>query len=792
MYDCAERLVRDGNAYVDSQPQEAIREQRGSFERPGVASPFRDRPVAENLDLLRRMRKGEFPDGAAVLRARIDMGHPNVLMRDPLLYRIRHAHHHRTGDAWCIYPMYDYAHPLEDAFEGVTHSICTLEFESNRELYDWVLDHTGPWDPRPRQYEFARLALGYTVMSKRKLLQLVNEKRVSGWDDPRMPTIAGMRRRGVTPEALRDFAELIGVAKNNSVVDIGKFEFCVRGDLERRSPRALAVLDPVRLTLSNWTGPDEELDVPWWPADPGRGGSRKVPFGRDLLVERDDFSADPPPDWKRLAPGREVRLAGAYVVRCDEVVRGPGRRGAGDPLHRRPGLARRRGGAARDRDAPLGPRQPLDPGPVRLYDRLFTVEQPDAEGNFLDVLNPGSLSAAPGARVEPALRDAAPGTHWQFLREGYFFVDPVDSRPGRTGLQPDHDAEGHLGAPEPPRRAPATGATRPGALPARRPAKVAAERAGRARAAESGARRAPRAALRPRRDLRRPGRPPLRRPRHAAWFDGALAAGAPPGPAARWLLNELTGLAGDAPLASLPLSPAEFGRFVSLAEWGARPPRRARRRCSRASVERPGDPAARLAELGLEKVDDRAAVDAAVARVLASQAAEVARYRAGEKKLLAFLLGAVMRETQGKADPGVVRRPSRKRSDEPPLQGEAHAPTRSSPSPSSPRSLRPGHIPRRVRREAHLPRPLHPGADRPRGKGISGFRFSLLYGKQRLRERLRPRPREHDHGRRQGVQWGAVGIVNGNVTGWQGNCSSTSPAATSGTPDGASTTRPTT
>jgi glutaminyl-tRNA synthetase len=432
MYACAERLVRDGKAYVDSQPQEAIREQRGSFERPGVASPFRDRPAAESLDLLRRMRSGEFEDGACVLRARIDMSHPNVLLRDPLLYRIRHAHHHRTGDAWCIYPMYDWAHPLEDAIEGVTHSICTLEFESNRELYDWVLDHTGPWDPRPRQYEFARLALGYTVMSKRKLLQLVNEKRVSGWDDPRMPTIAGMRRRGVTPEALRDFADLIGVAKNNSVVDIGKFEFAVRGDLEGRSPRALAVLDPIRLTVTSWD-PErvEELELPWWPADPGRGGSRKVPFGRDLLVERDDFSSDPPPDWKRLAPGREVRLAGAYRVRCDEVVRGP----SGEVLEVRcthvPASEEAEGTARRG----LGTLHWVHasrsvPASVRLYDRLFTVEQPDAEGSFLDVMNPSSLSAAPGARVEPALRDAAPGTHWQFLRQGYFFVDPVDSSPG--------------------------------------------------------------------------------------------------------------------------------------------------------------------------------------------------------------------------------------------------------------------------------------------------------------------------------------------------------------------------
>src|SRR5512135_2970033 len=386
MYECAERLIREGKAYVDSQPQEAIREQRGDFGRAGVAGPFRDRPAAESLDLFRRMRAGEFPDGACVLRARIDMAHPNVLLRDPLLYRIRHAHHHRTGDAWCIYPMYDYAHPLEDAFEGVTHSICTLEFESNRELYDWVLDQLGPWDPRPRQYEFARLALGYTVMSKRKLLQLVNERRVSGWDDPRMPTIAGLRRRGVTPEAIRAFADLIGVAKNNSVVDIGKLEFAIRGDLEGRSPRALAVLDPLPVTLVNWPeGEIREIQIPWWPAEPQRG-VRKVPFGRELLVEREDFALDPPEGWKRLAPGREVRLAGAWRLRCDEVVRGP----SGEVAGLRCSGTLHWVHATRSR-----------PAEVRLYDRLFAAEQPDAAEDLLSALNPASLTLARGARVEP-------------------------------------------------------------------------------------------------------------------------------------------------------------------------------------------------------------------------------------------------------------------------------------------------------------------------------------------------------------------------------------------------------
>ena len=430
MYACAERLVREGKAYVDTQPQDAIREQRGSFDRPGVASPFRDRPADESLALLRRMRAGELPDGAAVLRARIDMAHPNVLMRDPLLYRIRHAHHHRTGDLWCIYPMYDFAHPLEDAFEGVTHSICTLEFESNRELYDWVLDHLGPWDPRPHQYEFARLALGYTVMSKRKLLQLVNEKRVSGWDDPRMPTIAGMRRRGVTPEALRDFADLIGVAKNNSVVDIGKLEYAIRSDLEKRTPRALAVLNPLRVVVTNWPEEKvEELELPWWPAEPSRGGNRKVPFGRELLVEREDFSEEPPRDWKRLAPGREVRLAGGYVIRCDEVVKDAS--GAVEALRCTADLASLRDGARRAGGTLNWVHATRSlPAEVRLYDRLFAVEQPDAEADFLSALNPDSLVRAAGARIEPALASAEPGTRWQFLRQGYFFADPVDSRPG--------------------------------------------------------------------------------------------------------------------------------------------------------------------------------------------------------------------------------------------------------------------------------------------------------------------------------------------------------------------------
>jgi glutaminyl-tRNA synthetase len=652
MYEKAERLVREGHAYVDTQPQEAIREQRGAFDRPGTNSPYRDRPAAESLDLLRRMRAGELPDGACVLRARIDMAHPNLLMRDPLLYRIRHAHHHRTGDRWCIYPMYDYAHPLEDAFEGVTHSICTLEFESNRELYDWVLDHTGPWEPRPHQYEFARLALGYTVMSKRKLLQLVNEGRVSGWDDPRMPTLAGLRRRGVTPDALRDFAELIGVAKNNSVVDIGKLEFAIRGDLEKRSPRAMAVLAPLRLTVTSWPADRvEELSVAWWPSDPSKG-ARQVPFGRDLLVERDDFAEDPPADWKRLAPGREVRLAGAYVVRCDEVVRGAGGevvelRCTHDPASL--GADRRAGGTLHWVHAARSL-----PTEVRLYDRLFTVEQPDAAGDFLAVMNPESLVVAEGARAEQALSSAEPGTRFQFLRQGYFFADPVDSRPGapvfnRTITLKD------------------TWAARGAAQERRKP------RARREPAPATSEKRSSRVELR----AERRASDPATAARHArylelkvpeeqadlladdpdlaAYFEAAVRAHPNAPSVARWLLNELAGLARDGSPQSLPLGGAAFGRFVALVDAGRVTPSAGKALLARLVAEG-GEPEGRMAELGLEKVEDRGAIEGAIARALGAQPAEVERYRAGEKKLFGVLLGAVMREAKGAADAAVVRK----------------------------------------------------------------------------------------------------------------------------------------
>ncbi|MFW5952124.1 MAG: glutamine--tRNA ligase/YqeY domain fusion protein, partial [Gemmatimonadota bacterium] len=314
MYEIAEHLIREGKAYVDSQDEEAIREGRGTVTEPGTPSPYRDRPVDESLDLFRRMRAGEFENGAHVLRGKIDMASPNMLLRDPVLYRIRHASHYRTGDDWCIYPLYDYAHPLEDALEDVTHSLCTLEFEINRPLYDWIVENSG-LATRPRQYEFARGNLDYTVMSKRKLLTLVREGHVGGWDDPRMPTIAGLRRRGVTPESIRAFWDMLGIAKTHSRVDIGKLEYAIRDDLNTRAPRRLCVLRPLRVVLTSYPeGEGETLDASSWPHDVPREGSRPVPLSRELFIEADDFVEEPPAGWRRLAPGRAVRLRHGYVI----------------------------------------------------------------------------------------------------------------------------------------------------------------------------------------------------------------------------------------------------------------------------------------------------------------------------------------------------------------------------------------------------------------------------------------------------------------------------------------------
>jgi len=426
MYDYALHLIRTGKAYVDSLSADEIRQYRGTLTEPGKESPYRHRSVEENLDLFQRMKAGEFPDGAHVLRAKIDMASGNLNLRDPVLYRILHAEHHRTGKAWCIYPLYDYAHPISDALEGVTHSLCTLEFEDHRPLYDWVLENC-PVPFRPRQYEFARLNLSYTVLSKRRLLKLVQEGRVSGWDDPRMPTLSGMRRRGYPPAALRKFCELIGIGKRENVVDIALLEYCVREELNKTAPRVMAVLKPLKVILINYPeGQVEELEAVNNPEDPS-AGTRPVPFSRELYIEQEDFLEEPPKKFYRLAPGREVRLRYAYFIKCVEVVKN---RDTGEIQELRctydPAT---KGGYAPDGRKVQATLHWVSaahaiPAEVRLYDRLFTVPEPGAAtGNFLDDLNPHSLEILTGWRMEPSLAKARPGDLFQFERLGYFCVD---------------------------------------------------------------------------------------------------------------------------------------------------------------------------------------------------------------------------------------------------------------------------------------------------------------------------------------------------------------------------------
>ena len=423
LYDYAVQLIKDGKAYVDSSTPEQMRANRGNLTEPGKDSPDRERSIADNLDLFTRMRAGEFADGQYVLRAKIDMASPNMNMRDPTIYRIRRVHHQRTGDNWCLYPMYDYTHCISDALEGITHSICTLEFEDHRPLYDWVLDELQT--PRhPQQIEFARLQLEYTIVSKRKLNQLVMEKHVNGWDDPRMPTIAGLRRAGVTPAAIRDFCERIGLTKQNSWIEMGVLEYCIREDLNENALRAMAVLQPLRVVIDNY--PDDQtelLEVSNHPQKPELG-KRQIPFAKTILIEQDDFAEVPPPKYKRLVEGGEVRLRGSYVIRCNEIIKDSAGniielRCSYDPdtLGKNPEGRKVKGVIHWVSEAHAQAAE------VRLYNRLFTVPNPDNEDNFLTVVNPDSLEILKGCRVEPSLSGAAVESRYQFERTGYFCVD---------------------------------------------------------------------------------------------------------------------------------------------------------------------------------------------------------------------------------------------------------------------------------------------------------------------------------------------------------------------------------
>jgi len=656
-YALAQKLIRDGKAYVCSLDEDAIRDYRGTVTQPGRPSPDRDRPAEQSLALLEEMKRGDHPEGAYTLRAKIDMASPNMKMRDPLLYRIRHASHYRTGDTWHIYPMYDFAHCLSDSIEGITHSICTLEFENNRELYDWLIRETRVANV-PHQYEMARLNLNYTVMSKRKLMQLVREGHVAGWDDPRMPTLAGMRRRGYRPEAIRDFCERIGVAKANSVVDIEQLESSVRADLNHVARRVLCVLDPLEVVITTLTE-TETLTGSYFPPDVPRmrAETRAIPFTKRILIERSDFMDDPPKRYHRLAPGREVRLRHGYVIKCDEVVRDA----EGTPIE-----------LLCSHDPETLGRNPTDRKvkgtihwvsadqarrvEVRLYDRLFAHERPDGDKDtdFKANLNPDSLEVVRGF-IEPAIRDEPGGRWYQFERHGYFYADPHDSEPGSpvfnktVGLR-----DGWAKLTETKTEKPAE---RPEPKPVRRtrqkPIWETRERDPEQRRrydhyrAELGLSEEVADLLTAEREV-------------ADFFEIALTAHGNAQGVANWVTTELLRELKDRRIDALPFGPERLGELVALIDEGTISGRVAKDVFGEMMVS--GEAPGSIVEAkGLRQVSDTGALVPMIESLIEANPDKVQRYRDGRTNMMGFFVGQIMKQTGGKANPKLVNELLRER-----------------------------------------------------------------------------------------------------------------------------------
>ncbi|HSG50264.1 MAG TPA: glutamine--tRNA ligase/YqeY domain fusion protein [Longimicrobiales bacterium] len=675
MYRVAEELIRKGKAYVDSSSEEEIRAARGTVTEPGRPTRYRDRSVEENLDLFRRMRAGEFPDGAHVLRGRIDLASPNMIMRDPVFYRIRHAHHYRTGDDWCIYPLYDFAHCLEDAFEGISHSLCTLEFDNNREIYDWILDQAGFQEPRTHQYEFARLNLDYTVLSKRKLIRLVKEGHVEGWDDPRLPTLAGLRRRGVPPAAIRLLCDMVGVAKANSTVDVGKLDYAIRETLNPVAPRVMGVVKPLKVVLTDWAGDGvESLDAPFFPDVEG-SPTRTLSLGRELWIEADDFALEPPGGWKRLSPGAEVRLRHGYVIRCDEVVTHPG---TGEVVELR--CTHDRETLGRNPDRKIGGAIHWVSGAdgvaaeFRLYDRLFVAANPDdvpEDGDFTGSLNPDSLVVSRGY-VEPAAvhgsprvasLDAPAEAPWearvQLERLGYFARDldfspasPVFNRvvtlkdTWSRKVTPDTGVLTLTGYAPEVRVTKRRNAHQPPAAPKVSEARDAVRDAD------------PDLAARFRRYQEELGLSELDADvltgsrALSDLFQGALDVHADPAEVTAWVVNEVARFVDEGRTPAF--TGAQLGTlFARVAEGSVT--RRGAKEVLAEMAESGGDPDAIIQARGLTQVSDTDVLAPVVDEVLREFATKVAEYRAGNRNLLGLFMGQVMRRTGGSADPAVLR-----------------------------------------------------------------------------------------------------------------------------------------
>lgn len=644
LYEYAQRLIKLGKAYVCSLSEEKIREYRGTVKEAGKASPYRNRSIEESLELFEKMKNGEFPEGAHVLRAKIDMASANMKMRDPLLYRIRHAHHYRTGDKWHIYPMYDFAHCLSDYIEGITHSICTLEFENNRELYDWILDEMELPKPRPYQYEFARLGINYTVMSKRRLLELVKDNYVSGWDDPRMPTLAGIKRRGYTPESIRAFCESVGIAKANSMVDFAQLEFCIRDDLNKKVPRVMCVINPLKVVIENMDA-DEMIDAPYYPHDVPKEGSRKVPFSKVIYIERDDFKENPPKGYYRLTPNQAVRLRHAYIIKCNEVIKDKN----GEVVELRCSYypnsksGEDNSGVKVKSAIQWVSAEHAKQVEVRKYDRLYNIENPDGPED----LNPNSLEIIENAYIEPAVVDDAPDERFQFERQGYFYKDPIDSTDSKivfNRIVPLKDSWGKSVNKEVP--------VQKKAQPKKEKVQKKSEEISLVLTEEQQVKLGK---YKSDFDLNAEVATILAKDEIlSAYFEEALSLYNSPVSVANWVANELARELKDKQSVDLGFGVDSFVELVQLVDEEVISAKTAKDVFKKMLLENVS-PKAFVEQNELAQISDESQLNTYINEILEQNPKNVELYKEGKTNLFGFFLGQTMAATKGKANPRVLK-----------------------------------------------------------------------------------------------------------------------------------------